>query len=73
MEHYIRGYTDGENVRAAYDSRGDERTVPDPDLRDKSPLYKKGWWDGFNKLDMCPPETKPDWLSPEMKSLFEIK
>lgn len=41
MQDYSRGYMDGENVRTAYDSRGDEYTVPEPELRGESAAYQK--------------------------------
>jgi len=73
MTDYMRGYQDGESLRSDYDARGDEYTVPTPDLNGESPTYQKGWWDGFNKLQMTPPHVKPDWFSPTMKASLGIR
>jgi hypothetical protein len=55
VKDYWQGVNDGRTVRDDYDVRGDERTVPSPDIEDRSSAYQKGWWDGFNKLDATPP------------------
>jgi hypothetical protein len=59
-EDYFQGAIDGRDVRNQYDARGDERTVPQPDIGHKSASYQKGWWDGFNKLDDTPPFCETD-------------
>ena len=62
-DDYCRGYGDGDAASECYD----ERDVPDPEFegRDSSAAYKKGWWDGFNKLPMRHVGRKPDpeWVT----------
>ena len=47
-EDYWRGWSDGEILWQEY-ALSNERTVPHPDIDDKSAAYKKGFWEGFNR------------------------
>ncbi len=51
IRDYSNGYAEGQRV-AEY---VDEREVPDPKFEDSaSAIYRKGWWDGFNRLEFDP-------------------
>ena len=48
---YSTGYVEGSRAAKFFD----EREIPDPSFEQHhSALYRKGWWDGFNKLEFDP-------------------
>jgi hypothetical protein len=50
IKDYMAGYSAGSGATEMFD----EREVPDPNFEQHSALYRKGWWDGFNKLEFDP-------------------
>ena len=51
IKAYTAGYSAGS--QAADSDDGDE--VPDPIFEEhETAIYRKGWWDGFNKLEFDP-------------------
>jgi hypothetical protein len=51
IRDYSEGYAEGQRIAEFFD----ERDVPDPQFEDhRRALYRKGWWDGFNKLEFDP-------------------
>ena len=51
VKDYSEGYGAGNKAAEFFD----EREVPDPAFEEQqSALYRKGWWDGFNKLEFDP-------------------
>jgi hypothetical protein len=52
IKAYTEGYGSGSKAAELW-SEGDE--IPDPIFEGhETPTYRKGWWDGFNKLDFDP-------------------
>ena len=52
VKAYAAGYSAGSHAAELW-NEGDE--VPDPIFEEyETPTYRKGWWDGFNKLEFDP-------------------
>jgi hypothetical protein len=70
-DDYWRGYSDGEATSQFFG----ERDMPDPEFegQDNTAAYKKGWWDGFNKLWPRHVKRKPDpeWIT-ELLALLKL-